>query len=217
MSGPSSRLASAFETPILMIDWPDTELLNDALEHAIFKRRLEDPEGLTRSNADGTWHSDDDLLKWTGKAGAELRAMLLQGFSGFGEQHAIQQGGRYGFRVDAWAMVTSDRGHARTHTHPNAHFSAVYYTRDLPDQPGLGGQLEFNDPRGPGNTEIKGLRLLPAFRLKPKAGMMVVFPSWLPHFVHPYRGDEERISIAANAAIKSYSPPSQEQTNGKQS
>jgi hypothetical protein len=33
---------------------------------------------------------------------------------------------------------------------------------------------------------------------RPEAGMMVVFPSWLYHFVNPYFGDGERISIAFN-------------------
>lgn len=216
MTGPTSKLASAFETPILVIEWPETELLNDALEHAIFKRRIEDPEGLNRSNANGTWHSDDHLLKWTKKAGEDLADMYKQGFAGFGEQFAIKPGGVYELSLQAWAMVTSDRGWSTVHTHPNAHFSAVYYPRSLPEAPeehtvtGVkvqGGTLEFTDPRGPGNMTVPGLRLQPAFRLKPRAGNMVVFPSWLPHFVHPYQGDEDRVSIAANATIKKYTSP----------
>jgi hypothetical protein len=31
-----------------------------------------------------------------------------------------------------------------------------------------------------------------------EAGMMVLFPSWLYHFVNPFFGDGERISIAFN-------------------
>jgi hypothetical protein len=31
--------------------------------------------------------------------------------------------------------------------------------------------------------------------------MILVFPSWLPHFVHPVSGEEPRISIATNMTI----------------
>ncbi len=36
------------------------------------------------------------------------------------------------------------------------------------------------------------------FALPPKAGGLLVFPSWLCHWVHPYAGPGERISLAFN-------------------
>ena len=38
-------------------------------------------------------------------------------------------------------------------------------------------------------------------RLTPRAGALIVFPSWLSHGVCPYRGNRERISIAINFSI----------------
>jgi uncharacterized protein (TIGR02466 family) len=35
----------------------------------------------------------------------------------------------------------------------------------------------------------------------PKAGRLVMFPSWLLHQVRPYRGNAERISIAFNLTV----------------
>ena len=35
----------------------------------------------------------------------------------------------------------------------------------------------------------------------PRAGMMVLFPSWLQHAVRPYRGTQTRISIAFNMSV----------------
>jgi hypothetical protein len=35
----------------------------------------------------------------------------------------------------------------------------------------------------------------------PEVGMLVLFPSWHLHAVHPYHGETERISIAFNARI----------------
>ncbi len=38
-------------------------------------------------------------------------------------------------------------------------------------------------------------------RVQPKAGRLVMFPSWLLHQVRPYRGDAARISIAFNLTV----------------
>ena len=35
----------------------------------------------------------------------------------------------------------------------------------------------------------------------PKAGRLVMFPSWLLHQVRPYRGNSERISVAFNLTV----------------
>jgi hypothetical protein len=34
---------------------------------------------------------------------------------------------------------------------------------------------------------------------------MIVFPGWLQHFVHPYFGSGERISIAFNVSVLAHS------------
>ncbi len=69
------------------------------------------------------------------------------------------------------------------------------------------GMLEFQDTRGTGNVTVEGLVLSPAVRIEAKAGRMVVFPAWLPHFVHPVIGDDLRIAIACNCNILGYKPP----------
>ena len=45
--------------------------------------------------------------------------------------------------------------------------------------------------------ELSGKRCL----IEPIPGAMVVFPSWLNHQVHPFRGAGARISIAFNVQI----------------
>jgi len=35
--------------------------------------------------------------------------------------------------------------------------------------------------------------------VQPRAGLCLVFPSYLPHEVYPYRGSRPRISVAFNA------------------
>jgi uncharacterized protein (TIGR02466 family) len=72
---------------------------------------------------------------------------------------------------------------------------------DLHGRPTLAGTLEFYDPRPftemvevPGNPY--GQRII----IRPQPGLLVLFPSWLYHFVHPTESDSPRISIAFNAS-----------------
>ena len=62
---------------------------------------------------------------------------------------------------------------------------------------GMNGNIEFIDPR----TGV-GEAFSSVLRLRPESGAMVLFPGWLKHFVHPYRGTRPRISIAFNARIE---------------
>ena len=60
------------------------------------------------------------------------------------------------------------------------------------------------DPRGA--VEMAGTPANPFGRtvpVTPQDGMMVVFPSWLLHWVRSYQGPGERISIAFNSRVDS--------------
>ena len=66
------------------------------------------------------------------------------------------------------------------------------------------------DPRGPGPAMYAprlgfampgGLSAGAAEVVRPKAGRLVMFPSWILHQVRPYRGKVERISIAMNLSL----------------
>ena len=38
-------------------------------------------------------------------------------------------------------------------------------------------------------------------RPRPQAGLLVVFPSWLYHWVHPYTGQRPRVAVSFNATL----------------
>ena len=104
---------------------------------------------------------------------------------------------------DAHANV-SRRGHYHTvHNHPGSCWSGVYYVdcgTESEASQARSGVLDLLDPRPftemvPVPGEPYGQKIC----VKPKPGMMLVFPGFLYHFVHPFDGDGERISIAFNA------------------
>jgi uncharacterized protein (TIGR02466 family) len=108
------------------------------------------------------------------------------------------------YDVHAWATITDDGDYTILHDHGDVHWSAVYYVdagdTDLTDHPESGG-LTLVDPRRGGRPMPK-LDLFPSrFMVKPRTGALVLFPAWLQHYVHPYRGKRPRIAINANLTM----------------
>ena len=65
--------------------------------------------------------------------------------------------------------------------------------------------IELQDPRE--RSEMAGMPLNPFGRtitVPAKPGMLVLFPSWLIHWVNPFYGEDHRISIAFNATVNDF-------------
>ena len=93
--------------------------------------------------------------------------------------------------ASAWATICRAGAYHAPHSHPDSAWSGVYYvdagTRH-PDRP-LSGVLEFLDPRaGVEAVTAPGDPYGEPVRVRPEAGLLVIFPSWLYHWVHPYAG-----------------------------
>jgi hypothetical protein len=80
----------------------------------------------------------------------------------------------------------------------------VYYVdagEPEPHSP-LNGVLEFLDPRaGVEAVSAPGDPYGEPVRVRPEAGLLVIFPSWLYHWVHPYAGQSPRIAVSFNATL----------------
>ena len=209
-------IMEAFPTYVGLKDWNgvfDVEDINARLRRAIYRKQGEDPVGVYRSNTGGTWHSDLKLLKWAEVP--ELGQMFHNVFSSYATTLGVSKESEIAFTMQAWAMIYNDRGYSTVHTHPNCHFSSVYYVDNEVSEPitmATGakvhpGDIEFVDGRPAAGYQFPGVNFLPAFRLRPNAGEMIVFPSWLPHFVHPVVGKKDRICIACNASIVKITDP----------
>ena len=107
----------------------------------------------------------------------------------------------------AWANINRDGNYNVLHSHPGNHWSGVYYIDAGEPDPAhpLSGAFEFHDPRG-GATALP----VPGFDfghkqvIQPEAGMMLMFPSWHQHMVHPFRGRGERIVVAFNIHLRRF-------------
>jgi uncharacterized protein (TIGR02466 family) len=107
--------------------------------------------------------------------------------------------------AEAWANVARTGHYAKPHVHPNANLSCVYYVDagNAPADEHDSGVIEFLDPRNrPGMFATEGTMSFDAYKVTPQSGMLLVFPAWLYHYVHPYVGSQARISVAFNVTIQ---------------
>jgi uncharacterized protein (TIGR02466 family) len=206
---PVRQIAPVFATLIGRFQYQETEKVNSELHRLILDRERTTPSD-DYANLGG-WHSPSDFLEWQGDAVATLRTWIsdcLNQMVGATYQLPEVQGrslpSRGGFMVHAWANISRSGNYHRMHNHPSSCWSGCYYVSSSSQANSLAGVLEFYDPRpftemvyAPGTPY--GQRML----VRPVPGLMVLFPSWLYHFVHPCNSEEPRISIAFNASWKS--------------
>jgi len=200
-----------FGTPLLMrqFDAPD---LNAALQRILLKREASHPQmrtgQLNRSNLGG-WRSEPDLLSWPEPEIATLKGMIHEAVSQMMQLAAAgaQVQIRADFNLVAWANINRRGSYNVSHNHPGNHWSGVYYVSTGQPDAGrpLNGIIEFQDPRPAGAAApIPGFDFGHRQTIEPKPGLMLVFPSWHVHMVHPFFGDGERISIAFNLALHEF-------------
>ncbi|MBN9091350.1 MAG: 2OG-Fe(II) oxygenase family protein [Reyranella sp.] len=197
-----------FGTPIIVVELPDAATLNAALSTTIFEREKSHP-GTQHSNLGG-WQSDWEMDRWGGAAAIRLLAI---GRNTANRITTDRQGKpvSIAWKANMWANINRSGHGNEFHSHPGSFWSAVYYVDDggIDADPALGGELEFMDPRGPGPAMYApqlaygsaGLSVGANEIVRPKAGRMVMFPAWLLHQVRPYKGTQQRISIAFNLSL----------------
>jgi uncharacterized protein (TIGR02466 family) len=102
------------------------------------------------------------------------------------------------FSLQSWINLHDRGGFNFLHMHEGSLLSGSFYISVPPGS----GQFVFRDPR-PGviTGSIKGG--VPNghvdVHLTPNAGLLVLFPSWMEHYVEPHESDEPRITLAFNA------------------
>jgi uncharacterized protein (TIGR02466 family) len=98
-----------------------------------------------------------------------------------------------------WGNVNPRGGYNFTHVHPTGWMSGVYYIQ-IPNEE---SPLVFEDPRPARMMDFQRSALLndEYFAHRPEVGQLVLFPSWLPHFVNPNTSDDFRISISFNVEL----------------
>lgn len=102
-----------------------------------------------------------------------------------------------------WINVNRKKSRNASHDHPASDFSAVYYVQANPDS----GDIGFGNPSQMmefwwRSRTIQTKNCISSMvTYKPETGKLIVFPSWLVHFVKPNNTEKDRISIAFNMTL----------------
>jgi len=194
------EITRAFPTLIGRLQVPDADCINRDLEGLILREEGE-YSSLGRSNIGG-WHSRPDLLSRQVPAVSALNSWLSWGLRRTISASIGTDGYKGTLSISGWATICRTGAYHAPHSHPDSAWSGVYYIRagtDRPERP-LSGVLEFLDPRaGVDAVTAPGDPYGEPFRVRPQNGLLVLFPSWLYHWVHPYTGQTPRIAISFNA------------------
>ena len=100
--------------------------------------------------------------------------------------------GETGF-AGCWSVRLRRGGFHVNHIHPQGWLSSAYYVQtpaDVADTEAKSGWIKFGEPRFP----VPGA--LPERIIQPRAGRLVLFPSYMWHGTTPITTDEPRVTIA---------------------
>ncbi len=101
---------------------------------------------------------------------------------------------------DMWANVTREGEYIGPHAHRRTKASLVYHLLPPPksETSKFDGSLGLCDPRLPRCCPVEKGRATSQIYPPMNPGCMVIFPSFVSHYVTPFVGTEPRISIAWN-------------------
>jgi uncharacterized protein (TIGR02466 family) len=197
----SARFSNLFATPLIVHVWDDAAALNAELTTCILTHRA--AEAGERKSNEGGWHSQTGELEFCGAAGRMLRRHMYE-LADEATRRVLLEAGQplrpMRWTLDAWANINEEADFNRVHTHPGCTWSGTYYVDpgDPPVTREQGTPIAFFDPcQGRANTFLHP-EVANFVTLRPEAGLMVLFPSYLPHMVYPHKGGRPRISIAFN-------------------
>ena len=197
-----------FTTPVLR--QPTGLLPEEMTEICDFLIALRDgAKGEAKSNRGG-WHSSGNLFSPDYRQFPKLREAVTSAlFNYIGEIFNFR--GEIQLALTGWTVVNRSGDYNVPHNHAANLLSGALYV-SVPE--GMkGGAIVFQDPRLNLNAhETEGMRKIkllppwmnPNISVSPVAGEVLVFPSWLNHYVEPFQAanpDDVRVVISFNATV----------------
>lgn len=102
-----------------------------------------------------------------------------------------------------WGNSMREGDAIHTHAHSNSFFSGVWYPGNVEIGDNGGGSIKFVDPLTSRYQIMPRIRQTNKFNsgeivIRPKKGMMLIFPSWLEHSTIPSETTKPRNSVSFN-------------------
>jgi len=192
---PALRSHDLFPTRIWQAELGPLESLLPQWVEEVLAMRAADPEPAGRTVRYG-WNSKD-MTVLERPVFAPLREAIRAGCAA---ALAEMGQGERDFELQSWVNLHDRGGFNFLHLHEGSLLSGSFYL----SVPEGAGDFVFRDPR-PGviHGYVKGgvVNGHADIHLTPSAGLLVLFPCWIEHYVETHEGEEPRISIAFNANL----------------
>ena len=193
-----------FVTQLYEAEIADDALLAD-LAHSIRSLAEDDEAGRRWSKehryASYTSYASLDDLPRRDPTIADLTKLLTKHATVFAKECAFDLPRKP--RLDSlWVNLLRGPGHHSGHIHPHSIISGTFYV----EVPNGSGAIRFEDPRlpmmmtAPTRREDAPDELKPFVTVQPRAGLLLLWESWLRHEVLPGTARGERLSISFNFA-----------------
>lgn len=201
-------LNHVFTTPIFRDKTELTVAQRDEVCRYLLQLR-DESSGEKKSNRGG-WHSNGNLFAPDHTQFPALRdAVTAALFRYVGEVFGFR--GEIQLALTGWTVINGPGDYNVPHNHAANLLSGALYLA-VPDDMN-GGAIVFQDPRLNLNAhESEGMRRLnvrppwmnPTVNVTPNVGDILVFPSWLNHWVEPYQSADpnaQRIVVSFNSTV----------------
>lgn len=188
-------------TNLMQRTLPDADKANPVLATFIEKLDAQSPDITTRYRQADLLQSEHPAIKW-----------LAQCINKTVVDYLAAQGQTYesSWALQGWPNINRFGDYHDLHNHPHSYLSGTYYVQ-VPDEtepmPGRAdrrpGAISFYDPRPQANmTAIRNDPQIEAeYTVMPRPGMILLWPSFLHHFVHPNLSRKPRISVSFNVVL----------------
>mgnify|MGYP001191996320 CR=1 FL=1 len=195
------KFDNLFSVPIVQYQSENNDQMNKELREIILKKEKEIPT--TNKSNQGGWQSEGDFFRWGGDSIENVYNLFLDLIEKSTKKLDFLQTIPMDFHIYGWANVNR-KGHSNiAHIHPMSTWSGTYYVDagdDLDDNEC--GLFEAFNPNLSHLTSFFPGLLAGEHFIKPKTGLMNLFPSYIRHGVRTYYGEKPRICIAINASMR---------------
>ena len=196
-----SIIHSYFAHPVFQYKLQNYQDHNKGLTKYIHQLYTDDKEGVKKTNING-WHSKP--FNFSEKESAAIKFFkVTQGY-------VADVFKKYGWLYDhnkivcnsMWSIINKKDNFNIEHTHPNNYISASYYVKTPKDC----GRFVVTNPNTVNRDRFPKQVNRAEFNrnvahINVEEGDLLIFPSYLPHYVEPNKSDEDRVVVSFNIDI----------------
>lgn len=194
----------AFAQPVATFDLGFEESFNTDLAKFIESMRLGTSGGPVRTSVGG-WRNEGNFFAINNPMVKKLEMACanaaMQFLAACGATIPLE---KQAIALNGWANWNGKGHYNAPHRHLGADVCGTYYIQQPNDTSLSTGCIEFLDNRNvmPAQQRLGGPIFGTRVQRRPEVGTLVVFPSFLTHWVPPNQGDEGRIVVAWNAKLR---------------